>query len=188
MTKRKRKTKAKPTRLAAFLIIGGALLLGLWATHRVLYARAISLSDAILAAYQKQPVTSSLPIHITIGDMIRLPVVESGKVNGTWAISQTSANHVASSALPGQKGNIIIYGHNAPKLFGQLKEIHVGNFVEIRMTDSTLHRYIVTETQWVTPGHTELLTPTTEETLTLYTCGGLLDALRVVVQAKPLKE
>ena len=158
----------------------------LWGVHRYFYNQTMSLSDTILAQYAKQPSSIPAPIHIAVGS-ISLPVVESGKVGDTWAISQTSANHVRESAMPGTQGNIIIYAHNTSSLFGKLEDVKVGDQVGIRTTDGLLHRYSVTSIQWVTPGHTELLSPTTHETLTLYTCAGLLDSLRIVIQAIPSK-
>ena len=186
MPARPRKKTKKLAWLPTALVVLGALLMSLWGVHRYFYNRSISLSDAILAGYAKEPATRPFPIHITIGATISLPVVEAGKADGTWAISQTSANHVRESAVPGTPGNSIIYAHNAFNLFGRLDKVVVGDEVAIRTTDGELHRYTVKSTQWVTPGHTELLAPTTAETLTLYTCGGVLDSLRIVVRAVPV--
>jgi sortase (surface protein transpeptidase) len=169
------------------LIAFGMLLVSLWGIHRYFYDQAMTLSGAILAQYAKEPATQPLPIHITVGNSISLPVVESGKVDGTWAISQTGANHVSESAVPGTRGNTIIYAHNAGNLFGPLDKITVGAPIAVRTTDGELHRYTVASVSWVTPGHTELLLPTTIETLTLYTCAGILDSLRIVVRAIPAK-
>jgi LPXTG-site transpeptidase (sortase) family protein len=168
------------------LIAIGLLLLSLWGVHRYFYNRSIGLSDAILARFAKESSSLPTPIHITVGNSISLPVVEAGKVNNMWAISQTAANHVRESAMPGTRGNIIIYAHNTANLFGPLDKVTEGNPIEIRTSDGALHRYTVTSVQWVTPGHTELLSPTPTETLTLYTCAGLLDSLRIVVRAVPV--
>ena len=105
--------------------------------------------------------------------------------NGAWTVSATSANHVIQSALPGENGNIIIYGHNLNTIFGYLMNIQVGSIVNLRNSDGSLHIYTVTSTEYVNPNQTELLAPTTNEVLTLYTCTGLLDSLRFVVRAVP---
>ncbi|MCX6791847.1 MAG: sortase [Candidatus Gottesmanbacteria bacterium] len=185
----KRRKKIRPVSRSRFpivLIAIGLSLLSLWGLHRYFYDQAMTISGAILAQYAKEPSTLSPPIHITIGDRISLPVIEAGKVGGMWAISQTSANHVYESAMPGQRGNSIIYAHNSDALFGRLEDVKRGDPVAIRTTDGALHRYVVISTAWVTPGHTELLTPTSSEILTLYTCAGLLDSLRIVVRAVPV--
>ena len=174
-------------RFPFILIAFGSLLLGIWGTHRFFYNQAISLSEKLLASYASEPSGTSLPIHITINDVVSLPIVEAGRINGAWTVSETSANHVHESASPGNPGNIIIYAHNAPRLFGSLTEVKEGDAIAIRTTDSILHRYRVASTVWVTTGHTELLMPTATEVLTIYTCAGLLDSLRVVVRAVPVK-
>lgn len=186
MAKRRKKIRP-PSRLPFILIALGFILVSLWGLHRYFYARSISLSDTILAAYKAQrPATASYPIHLEIDGITNVPIVESGKENGIWTVSPTSANHVIQSALPGENGNIILYGHNLNKIFGYLMDIKIGAIVNIRMTDGSLHRYTVTETRVVTPSQTELLSPTTHEVLTLYTCTGLLDSLRFVVRAEPI--
>lgn len=187
MTKRSRKKRAKSSKFPIFLIALGLLLVSLWGLHRYFYDQAMTLSNAILAKYAKESVTRAFPVHITIANSISLPVVEAGKVGDTWAISQTSANHVRESATPGTRGNSIIYAHNSGNLFGPLDKVTIGEPVTIRTSDGAIHRYLVASTTWVTPGHTELLSPTTTETLTLYTCAGILDSLRIVVRAVPAK-
>jgi LPXTG-site transpeptidase (sortase) family protein len=167
------------------LILLGLLLMSLWATHRFLYNQSMSISEKLLASYAQEQSSGSLPIHISVGN-INLPIVEAGRINGAWTISETSANHVYGSANPGSKGNVIIYAHNSEKLFGKLTDVKAGVRIAIRTTDSILHQYTVTSTEWVTTGHTELLAPTDTEILTLYTCAGLLDSLRVVVRAVPV--
>lgn len=184
MRKKYRKKKQRTFPFALFLIIIGCVLMSLWATHRFFYTQSMSLSSKLLASYAQEKLSESLPIHISVGN-IRLPIVEAGRINNEWTISQTSANHVHESANPGTPGNIIIYAHNSKKLFGTLEDVKKGDSIEITTTDGARHRYVVTSTAWVTTGHTELLAPTTAETLTLYTCGGLLDSLRIVVQAVP---
>lgn len=168
-----------------FLIIMGALLVSLWGLHKFTYNRALSISEKLLSTYSKQKTETALPIHIGIGTRISLPIVEAGRENGLWAVSQTSANHVKQSALPNEKGNIIIYGHNLNKIFGYLTDTKVGDIIKLRMTDGTLHKYKVEETHYVSPSQTALLAPTREEVLTVYTCAGLFDSLRFVVRAKP---
>jgi LPXTG-site transpeptidase (sortase) family protein len=182
------KRKKKSSRLPLILVSFGLALVGLWGVHRYFYARSISLSDAILAAYKAQrPAGAAYPIHIAIAGITSVPVVEAGRESGVWTVSQTSANHVIQSALPGENGNIIVYGHNMNSIFGYLMNSKIGDSIKIRMTDGTLHTYSVTDTQYVTPSQTELLSPTTHEVVTLYTCAGLLDSLRFVVRAVPEK-
>lgn len=180
---RTRSKTQKTSWLPLFLVGIGVLLLSLWGLHKFTYSRAISISEKLLSSYSTQKTETALPIHIGIGTRISLPVVEAGRENGVWAISQTSANHVRQSALPNEKGNIIIYGHNLKRIFGYLTDTKIGDIIRIRMTDGTLYKYKVKETHYVSPSNTTLLAPTKDEVLTVYTCAGLLDSLRFVVRA-----
>jgi sortase A len=184
----KRKKKATRTALVPlFLIAIGLILLSLWGLHRFLYNRSLRLSDRLLASYSRESIQSAVPIYITVADSISLRVVEAGKVEGAWTVSPTAANHVRGSALPGQAGNTIIFGHNLNTVFGYLVDARVGDPVDIRTYDGKLHRYKISEIQIVDPSQTALLSPTTREVLTLYTCTGLLDSLRFVARAEPVK-
>lgn len=184
MSRRKKRAASK---LPAVLIIVGLLLIGVWGLHRYLYARSLSLSDALVASYKTDHTLGAFPIHISVGDKIRIQVVEATKVNGTLAVSQAAANHLLESALPGENGNVIIYGHNLNTIFGYLVDAKVGDPVRIYTNDGKLHAYTITQIQIVDPSQTALLSPTTREVLTLYTCTGLLDSLRFVARAEPVK-
>lgn len=175
--------------LPGALIIVGILLVTFWSIHKYFYNQSIALSDALLATYASQPSSIPLPIHITVGDSVSLPVVESGRIeNGTWAVSDTSANHVRQSASPGQEGNDIIYAHNLLRLFGKIQSTKIGENITVRTTDGNLYTYQVISITIVDPSQTELLQPTKHEALTLYTCTGLLDSQRFVVRAIPVNQ
>lgn len=167
------------------LIIMGLILIGIWGLHRYFYNRSLSLSSALVASYKSQRSQVSYPIHITIGNKISLHVVEETLVNGTLVVSPTDANHLLASALPGEPGNIIMYGHNLNSVFGYLVDARVGDPVRIYTDDGRLHAYKISEINIVDPTQTALLAPEDHEVLTLYTCTGLLDSLRFVARAIP---
>lgn len=188
----KKSKKSQQTRHSPFpwlplvLIIIGISLMSFWVVHRYFYDQSIALSKALIASYTAESSSIPTPIHITIGNSVSLPVVESGRTkNGDWAISDTSANHVRESALPGTPGNIIIYAHNLDRLFGKIQWVQKGETIRVRTTDGQLYTYKVIATTTVYPSQTELLQPTKHEVLTLYTCTGLFDSQRFVVQAIP---
>ena len=181
------KTSSWHTRFPIILIAFGIVLISIWGLHRYLYARSLSLSDALVASYKKKRSDLvAFPIHISVGDKIRIRVVEATKVNGALVVSPTSANHLLASALPGEAGNIIIYGHNVNAIFGYLVDARIGDPVGIYTNDGKLHKYKITDIHIVDPSQTALLAPTTTEVLTLYTCTGLLDSLRFVARAEPI--
>lgn len=187
MAKLKRKKLKMSPQLPLILITIGILLVGIWGLHRYLYTRSLSLSDALVASYKARRTDLAFPIHISVGDKINIRVVEATKVNGMLAVSPTAANHLLASALPGEDGNIIIYGHNLNTIFGYLVDTRVGDRVIMFTNDGRSHRYTITEIHIVDPSQTGLLAPTTREVLTLYTCTGFLDSLRFVARAMPVQ-
>jgi sortase A len=81
-------------------------------------------------------------------------------------------------------GNTVIFAHARDGLFGPLRNIVKGESVYIMMKDRWMS-YKVTKTQLVNPDQTEVIAPTKDETLTLYTCSGFLDSKRLIVTAVP---
>lgn len=186
MPKRKSKKK-QSTPFYLILITLGLVLMGLWGLHKFLYNRSLGLSNALVASYKSTRSQLAFPIHIAIGNKISIPVTEETVVAGSLQVSPTDASHLLASALPGEAGNVIIYGHNLNSIFGYLVDAQIGNTVRIYTDDGKLHQYKISEIQIVDPSQTALLAPTTSEVLTLYTCTGLLDSLRFVARAQPIK-
>lgn len=154
--------------------------------HKVIYIRSLTLSRALVSTFTQEKPSTSQPVYIEVAGRIALPIVQAGYVNGTWLVSDTMANYVAQSATPGGSGNIIIYAHNKPTMFGPLRTLVGGEKIRIRTSDGTLYRYQVVFVREVDTRDTRLLTPTASEALTLYTCSGFLDGKRLVVRAVPL--
>jgi LPXTG-site transpeptidase (sortase) family protein len=117
---------------------------------------------------------------------INLPITESLIKNGAWEINPSGGSHLNGSANPGEGGNIILYGHNKKELFGSVVALKVNDQIKIISQDKIEHVYKVIETKTVNPSDIYVLSPTADETLTFYTCVGLLDSKRFVVIAKPL--
>lgn len=114
-----------------------------------------------------------------------LPVTESPIINGYWQLSDSTASHGQGSASPGQPGNIVIFAHARPGLFLPLRQIEAGTNIYV-LTSRSWHLYRVDRIVTVSPDQTEIVSPTSAETLTLYTCSGFADSRRLVVQAHPL--
>jgi LPXTG-site transpeptidase (sortase) family protein len=129
-----------------------------------------------------------MPIKITIPSVqIDLPI-DAGEIkDGVWQISYNHPTFLNSSARPGSGGNIIIYGHNKQKIFGNLPYLKLGEKVYIKTNDGKIHIYEVYRKDFVKPSRIDLISPTDHEELTIYTCWGLFDSQRVVVKAKPIK-
>ncbi len=79
-----------------------------------------------------------------------------------------AAGHIEGTALPGEKGNVGIAGHR-DTFFRPLRSIRKDDVIEL----TTLHgcyRYVVEETQVVTPDDTYVLENNGVDALTLVTC------------------
>lgn len=127
------------------------------------------------------------PIAVTIQAInLTLPLTAGWIKNGVWQLSQTTPLHLATSAHPGEKGNIVIYGHNKKSLFGKLKQLKVNDSLQLESADGSIHEYRITMIKTVKPTEIEAVLPTATETLTLYTCIGFLDTKRLIVQALPI--
>jgi len=125
------------------------------------------------------------PIRLLIPRLaIDLPVVEAQVVDGYWELSATSASHGLGSANPGDGGNMVIFAHARPGLFLPLRQITPGDTVYI-FTAARWYSYSVVSQTEVTPDQVEVLAPTPQETLTLFTCSGFSDSRRLIVTARP---
>lgn len=165
--------------LAIFLFfIGFSLLLVAW-----------KLGNTLPVALPV-PVRSSLPnaraaavTHIRIPDRIDLAVEEMQFGSTGWGVATRGASIASISARPGETGNIIIYSHNWRRLFGPLQQVKIGDQVALATSDGATYTYTIQSRSVVDPSQIDALRPTTSEVLTLYTCTGLLDTKRLVLQA-----
>ncbi len=128
---------------------------------------------------------TSVPTHIAISDLIDLPVEEMSFGRDGWQVATNAASIASTSAHPGEHGNIVIYSHNLKRLFGNLSRVRVGDTITLSSEDGSSKVYSVRTRQIVNPDEIDALRPTYTETLTLYTCSGLFDSKRLVVQATP---
>lgn len=159
------------------------------ALHTYLRDRSLRLQQHVVQAYQQEerPQRKPRPTMIAIQwFLLNVAIEEQVYTNGEWTISQTKASHLASSANPEENGNIIIYGHNTREIMGNIRALKGNERIHVTTEDGEDHQYKITGLYEVDPQDTRYLQPTQEETLTLYTCSGLLDRKRFVVQAKPL--
>ena len=129
----------------------------------------------------------TLPRRIVILSIgLNLPVSPARVLSGNWEISQSDASYLLGSGAPGKPGNIVIYGHNKKKIFGPILSLKKGAEIKIEDEKGNVYKYEVRETKVVLPKNIEVLNPTQDETLTLYTCTGNFDLKRFVVIAKKI--
>jgi len=113
---------------------------------------------------------------------IDLPVIESEIVDDVWSVSSSGVSHLAQSVSPGLPGNSIFYGHNWPRLLGNLRKIKLDDEIVIFDASGRSLSYRVTEISTVDPSDVSILESSTEATITLYTCAGFMDSKRQVVK------
>lgn len=127
-----------------------------------------------------------IPTQIIIPSVaIDIPVKESKIVNGYWEVFENSAGWGEGSAAPDEIGNQVIFAHARQGLFLPLQNVKSGQKVYI-LTDNKFYTYEVESIHEVNPSETEVIKPTPDSVLTLYTCSGLADSKRLIVKAKKI--
>lgn len=129
--------------------------------------------------------TSNDPVRILIPKAaIDLKVVDAKIINGYWELSETTASYGLGSGHPGEKNNTVIFAHAREGLFYNLKDVKTGDTIYV-FTKNKWYRYKVNKITAVYPDQTEVIKPTKNEELTLYTCTGFYDEKRLIVTAVP---
>lgn len=143
-------------------------------------AQTLELHDDI----NQKPVENKIPVQIEFPTLRhRVNVIPNRIVDGQWRVAETQANYLIGSGVIGDPGNVVIYAHKRPMLFGSLTELHPGDRIIVRSRDITTE-YIVSGASIVPPDQVDILADTSEQLLTLYTCNGWADEDRLVVKAK----
>lgn len=131
------------------------------------------------------PINSEKRIHsIEIGSInVNLPLVESLYAGEKWQTSDKGVSYLATSPVPGEAGNSIMYGHNWGSILGNLNKVKIGDVIRIYFTDNSIKDFKVDNALEVYPNDNSLLLPTKEARITIYTCSGIFDQKRYVVTA-----
>ena len=128
-----------------------------------------------------------LPERIVIPALsVDIAVKRAQIKGGYWEVFPDSAGWGEGSGLPGESGNQVIFAHAREGLFLPLQKIEVGMRVYV-FTESDWYSYEVIEIKEVFPNQTEVIEPTEDERLTLYTCSGFTDSKRLIVVAKRVR-
>ena len=117
------------------------------------------------------------------------PIYDRGVDNsGNMLIAKGYAvTHFALSSPIGS-GNAVLYGHDdiEGSVFGRLKDLQAGDEVDVQTDSGSPVVYHVTERSIVPPTAVQILQPTNDVRLTLFTCWpNWVDNQRVVVTATP---
>lgn len=189
----KKEFKRKLSRLTKAQII--FIFLGLIGIFLILVPRYVAYRQRILS-FTKVPSPAitekegySKPVRIQIPSIDVNEKVEEGQiVNGVWQISQENASYLLTSSRPGEGGNVVIYGHNKGSIFGPLLTARKGDIIKVETETGSAFEYQIEEVLNVKPDQIEVVLPTEDEVLTVYTCTGFLDTSRLIIKAKPYVE
>lgn len=128
------------------------------------------------------------PASLHIPDVdVSAQVEESLVAENFWEISKDNVSHLKSSSIPGQNGNIVVYGHNTKNNFNALHDLKKGQSIVLTLKNGSRYAYVVQKIAVVFPNQVEMIRPTNEEVLTLYTCTGIADTMRLMIRAVPAK-
>lgn len=130
--------------------------------------------------------TKNPPVRILIPALqIDLPVKEAKVVKGYWEVFRDSAAFGLGSAYPDEAGNQVIFAHAREGLFLPLRKAQIGQNVMV-LTKDKWYSYKIRDIKEVLPNQTEVIAPTKEAILTLYTCSGFSDSKRLIVTAEKI--
>jgi LPXTG-site transpeptidase (sortase) family protein len=139
------------------------------------------------AKLQNSKAVENIPVRIILPKSdIDLSVVPAKIVDGFWETSETDASYGLGSGLPGTRSNTVIFAHAREGLFYNLKYVKSGDSIYV-LSKNKWYKYSVNKITAVYPDQKEVILPTKNETLTLYTCTGFNDEKRLIVTAAPKK-
>lgn len=137
-------------------------------------------------SYSQEQLKKESPLRIVIPSVnIDTSIVDAQIIDGFWETATASASFGLGSAYPDEAGNTVIFAHAKEGLFANLRKVEEEAAIYL-FTESKWLAYEVKEIKNVLPNQIEVVSPTADRTLTLYTCNGYQDAYRLVVVATPL--
>jgi len=141
----------------------------------------------ILAPSQQELINLNLPIQLTINDLgIFLPVYPVSNPNRQEETTTQGVSYLLESALPGQVGNSIFYGHNWPNLLGPLTQASPGQEIDLKLAGGQTQKYKINQIELIPSNHNYHPPQDQVARLIIYTCAGFFDQKRLVVLANPL--
>lgn len=167
--------------LSLVLILLGSIFVFLGSTSYL----NLDLRHPFITKKEAKLVPQNKPVKLFIPSISKkLDISEGEVVNNRWTISQTGVSFLTDSALPGTTGNSVIYGHNRNNILGRLPYINNGDKIYVLLNNGEFVKYEVLEEKEISPYQVEILSPTSDSRLTIFTCSGFLDQARFVAIAK----
>ena len=166
-------------------LLGGYYLLLKNNSNALAFQKPYQAKEAVKETPVDVPqVKEQKPTRIVIKDLrIDLPIIPASISDETWETTNDGASYLVSSPVPGESGNSIVYGHNWANLFGNLIHAQPGHTVEVFYEDGSKKKFVIEYTSTVLPSASDILAPSKDKRLTLYTCTGFFDSKRFVAVA-----
>lgn len=124
------------------------------------------------------------PSEINIDRLSLNLIISPGIIkDNKWTLYDDRVSWLSTSGDLNQ-GNIILYAHNKPNLFGDLTDLEIGDEIII-VGSGKKQLYAVKEKRKVLPTDVDAVISNKNE-LTLYTCNGSFDEKRLIVKAEPI--
>lgn len=170
----KKQPKKSHKKLNAFFLSFGFILIFFSFFIRSRNSQNLSFDTEIKAGQlaQEQPVRIYIP---SVG--VSLPVFETEVKNGVWEINKTGASSLKNAP------NLILYGHNSADRLGPLKKIKNKDEIILFFANGEKVSYEVDKITEVLPSAVDSLVTNDKNKIILYTCSGILDTRRLVIQA-----
>ncbi len=121
---------------------------------------------------------AKISVERVINDILVIPVEVHGN---SWPLTDEAALYMANSGKVKMRGNIVIYGHNSPKIFGLLVKSKLGDTIIITTNLNEQLAYKIDAIKFVPPQDVSILTQDENAKITLYTCTGFWDSQRLVI-------
>lgn len=115
-----------------------------------------------------------------------LDIYDGQIIDNRWTVAPNGVSFLTSSAIPGEAGNSVFYGHNRKDILGNLSKATQGDEIYVILEDGNFVKYTIFETKVILPNQVEILENSQDARLTIYTCYGFLDQSRFVVTAKKI--
>lgn len=112
-----------------------------------------------------------------------LPIKPASVRGDDWDMFGDAVAWLSTSAVPGD-GNVVLYAHNWPSLWGDLYLLKPGDIIDVEQ-NNLWKTYKVTESREVDEYDTQSVL-SDKNRLTLYTCEGSFDQKRRLVYADPI--
>lgn len=171
------------------MILVGFVFILFFAGYRFHQARILSFFDKEETPINFSQVsrTGAIPVYIKSYPLgVDIKIKESGIKDGIWQVFSDAISHLANSARIGERGNMIIYGHNKDNVLGPIRFAKIGERIDLYDASGNKYSYEVTKVDTVDPDNLSYIFPTAEETLTIYTCTGFFDSKRFIAVAKKI--